>query len=385
MTSSKLRALAAALLFTTATTAGVTALATATAQAAGVRPAVGNALNAAEKAAAAGNANAANEKIHEAESVPNLTATERQMIDAVKNYVAAKTGTGGGAIGARVKFANDYSAGRYSAVVGPDADELRKTGAMTAEDELVIAQAYYLMHNYEECIRYIHAMGHVSQQTLELLNRCAYEAHDVEAQQAALEQLVVQYNQSKYWADLLDNAERTPALNNQDTLDIYRVRLLTGAMKGASDYETATEIAIQLGFPTEAQTFAQKGLDAKQLQPDRGARLLGMAKQQSAADAAGFAKAQAAANAAKSGDALVKLGQDLWGMGKYQDALDSVKAGIAKGNLTNPDDAQIRLAMAYIGLHQRDAAVHALAQVSKTAPAHTQAIARLWSVYARTH
>ena len=384
MNPSKLRALAAALLFTTATTAGVTALMTVSAEAA-VRPAVGNALNAAEKDAAAGNASAANEKIHEAESVPNLTAAERQMIDAVKNYVAAKTGTGGGAIGARAKFANDYNAGRYSAVVGPDADELRKTGAMTGEDEVVIAQAYYLMHNYEECIRYIHQLGRVSQQTLELLNRCAYEAHDVQAQQAALEQLVVQYNQSKYWSDLLDNAERTPALSNSDTLDIYRVRLLTGTIKGASDYETATEIAIQLGFPTEAETFAQKGLDAKQLQPDRGARLLGVAKQAAAADAAGLAKAQAAANAAKSGDALVKLGEDFWGMGKYQDALDSIKAGIAKGNLTNPDEAQIRLAIAFIGLHQRDAAVRALAQVSKTAPAHTQAIAKLWSVYARTH
>ena len=382
--NSKLRTLAAALLITTATATGAVLVTTTVAEAA-VRAAVGKALNEAINDAKNGNGNAAMAKIHEAESVPNLTSAEQQAIAQTKEYVAAKTGAGGGKTGATAKFVNDYNAGRYSAVVGSDADELRKAGAMTGEDEVIIAQAYYLMHNYEECIRYIHAMGRVSQQTLELLNRCAYEAHDTAAQQAALEQLVVDYNQQKYWSDLLDNADRTSGLNNMDTLDIYRVRMLTGTMKGRADFETATEIAIQLGFPVEGQAFAQKGLDTKQLDPDRGTRLLNLAKAAVASDAAGFAKAQAAANAAKTGDALVKIGDQLWSQGKYQDSLESVKAGIAKGGLTNPDAAQISLARAYIGLHQRDAAVKALGQVSKTAPAHTLAIAKLWSVFARTH
>ena len=71
-------------------------------------------------------------------------------------------------------------------------------------------------------------------------------------------------------------------------------------------------------------------------------------------------------------------------MGKYQDAVTAIKAGIGKGT-TNPDEAQIRLAMAYTGLKQREQAVQALKAVSKTAPPHTQTIARLWSIYARTH
>src|SRR5215472_11051652 len=212
--NSKLRTLAAALLITTATATGAVLMTTSAVEAA-VRAAVGKALNEAINDAKNGNGSAAMAKIHEAESVGGLTAAEQQAIAQTKEYVAAKTGAGGGKTGTTAKFVNDYNAGRYSAVVGPDADELRKAGAMTGEDEVIVAQAYYLMHNYEECIRYIHAMGRVSQQTLELLNRCAYEAHDVQAQQAALEQLVVQYNQSKYWSDLLDNADRTSGLSNQ--------------------------------------------------------------------------------------------------------------------------------------------------------------------------
>jgi hypothetical protein len=383
MMSSKLRALATALLFATAT-AGVAVMASTPVEAATVRPQVGQALQAAIKDAAAGNGSAALAKIHEAESVGGLTSAEQQAIEQTKNYVAAKTGAGGGAVGAKAKFANDYNAGRYSAVVGEDADALRKAGALDGQSELIIAQAYYLMHNFEECVRYIHEMGRVGQGTLELLNRCAYEAHDEQSQQAALEQLVVDYNQTKYWSDLLSSADRTGGMSTSDTLDTYRLRFLTGTMRNASDYETATEIAVQLGFASEAVNYAQKGIDTKALDAARGAKLLNLAKSQAAADVAALPKTQAAAAAAKSGDADVKLGEDLWGMGKYQDAVTVIKAGIAKGT-TNPDEAQIRLAMAYSGLHQRDQAVQALKAVSKTAPPHTQTIARLWSIYVRTH
>jgi len=384
MTSSKFRAFATALLLTTASAAGVAVMVSAPAQAATVRPQVGADLQAAIKDAGSGSGSAAMAKIHDAESQPNLTPSEQQAIAQTKEYVAAKTGAGGGATGAKAKFANDYNAGRYSAVVGEDADGLRKAGALDAQSEVIIAQAYYLMHNYEECVRYVHNLGRVGQSTLELLNRCAYEAHDEQSQQAALEQLVVDYNQTKYWSDLLSSADRTGGMSTADTLDTYRLRFLTGTMRNASDYETATEIAVQLGFASEAMNYAQKGIDAKMLDAVRGAKLLNLARAQAAADVAALPKTQAAAAAAKSGDADLKLGEDLWGMGKYQDAVTAIKAGIAKGT-SNPDEAQIRLAMAYTGLHQRDQAVQALKAVSKSAPPHTQTIARLWSIYARTH
>lgn len=388
MISKKIGVFATAFLLTTGTAAGVCVLAASSVEAATARPAVGKALNEAIKFAESGNASAANAKIREAELVPNLTPGEQELIAKTKDYVAAKTGNfsggGGSATAAKAKFANDYNAGRYHDVVSEDADLLRKYGALDNGSEVIIAQAYYEMHDYDEAIRYIRGMGHVSQNVLELLARSAYEVHDEAAMQSALEQLVVDYNQPKYWSDLLDSANRSANMSNSDTLDIYRLRLLTGTMKSASDYETAAEIAIQLGFPTEGQDFAQKGLALKLLEPARGARLISMAKAEAATDVAALAKTAAAADAAKTGDADVKLGEDYWGMGRYQDAVAAIKAGIAKG-VANPDEAHIRLAMAYIGLHQRDSAVRALDAVSKTAPVHTLTVARLWSIYARTH
>lgn len=385
MTSRRLGSLTSALLLAGFVVSGI---APSEASAATVRPQVGSALNAAIQDAQSGNATGANAKIREAESVSNLTSSEQQAIEQTKNYVAAKTGNfsagGGSATAAKAKFAADYNAGRYSQVVGADAELLRKYGAFDSESEVIVAQAYYLMRNYDACIRYVRSMGRVAEGTLELLMRCAYEAHDEQAMQGALEQLVVNYNQPKYWSDLLDSANRTSGLSTPDMLDVYRLRLLTGSMKSKDDYETAAEIALQLGFPTEAETFAQKGLDAKQLSADRGARLLNMARSQAASDMAGLNGEKAAAANAGNGDAYIKLGEDYWGMGRYQDALSNIKAGIAKGP-TSPDDAQICLAMAYIGLHQRDQAVRALDAIKRSAPAHTLMIARLWSIYARTH
>jgi tetratricopeptide (TPR) repeat protein len=313
-----------------------------------------------------------------------LTPGDQQAIEQTKNYIAAKGGSGGGA-GARIKFVNDYNAGHYKDVVGPDADELRKSGGFSGDDSLIVAQAYYLMGDNASAIRLLRTMH--SEGALTLLMNAAIKAGDIASVRDAEEQLVVTYNQPKYWAYLLQNADSTPGMSPENTMDVYRIRLLTGSMRNQDDYMTAAEVAIQINCPTEAQAIVQKGIDAKVLvsDPNRIARLLNMAKTQAGAEAAGLAKAAQAADAAKTGDAGVRLSEEYWGMAQYQQALDAAKAGIAKGT---SDDAlaQIRLGMAYVGLHQKDGAVKAFNQAVKTAtkPGDT-AVARLWLDYAKTH
>jgi hypothetical protein len=212
----------------------------------------------------------------------------------------------------------------------------------------------------------------------------AYKSGDNDAMRLAAEQLIVNYNQPKYWSDILAMADRTPGLSPENTIDAFRLRLLTNTMRSADDYTTAAEVAIQIGCPTEAQAIVQKGMDAKLLNDARTVRLLNMAKTQASVEAAGLAKEAVAASAARTGDASIKLSEQYWGMGRYPDAQAAAKAGIAKG-VTDVDLAQIRLGMADIGLHQRDAAVHALNAVSSAAKPGDALLAHLWSIYARTH
>ena len=378
MISFNLRALATALFLGTAIGA-VGALPTAIPAEAAARPAVGKLLQEAIRLAGSGNTSAASEKVHEAEAVGSLTPGDQQAIEQTRAYVAAKSGSG--ATGSKAKFDSDYYKGNYRAVVGEDADELRKAGQYDGTSEIVVAQSYYQMGDNASAIRMLRDMH--GQQPLELLISAAYQSHDDDAMRTAAEQLIVNYNQPKYWTNLLSLADRTPGMSPENTLDVYRLRLLTGTMRNGDDYTTAAEVAIQVNCPTEAQGIVQKGIDAKLLTGDRTVRLMTMAKSQAAAEAAGLAQEAAAANAAKTGDADIKLAAQYWGLGRYQDAQAAAKAGIAKG-VTDTNLAQIRLAMADIGLHQRDAAVHALNAVANPKPGDA-ILAHLWSIYARTH
>ena len=380
----KLRAVAMALVLGTAAVAAAGALMVTPAEAA-VRASVGKPLQAAQAAAAAGNYSAAMARVHEAEGVGGLTAEEQKIINQMKDYIAAKSGGSVGvqsAIGAQAKFDADYRAGRYREAIN-DADLLRKYGAMSGANMVIIAQAYYRAGDYVGCARYARQAGNGSD-LLDLQMRCAYEAHDDATLRSALETAVATTGKPEYWQRLLKFAEASKGLSDPQTLDIYRIRLLTGAMKpGPDDYFVLATLALQLGAPNEALSVVQKGMAAHLLVDSRAQRLYGLAKQSAAADIANLPRAVKAANASPRGDLLVTLGEDYCGIGgRYPDAIAAILAGIKKG-VADPDDAWIRLGVAYYGAGQKDAALKAFAKADKTP--NGQTIAHMWSLYVRGH
>ena len=383
MIPKKLRAIGLALVLGTAAAAAVGSLSPAHAA---VRSSVGKPLQAAQAAAAAGNYTGAMAKIREAESVGGLTPEEQTVITKMKQYIEAKSGGSVGvsdAIGAQAKFDADYRAGRYRAAID-DAELLRKYGALNGTNIEVIAQAYYQLGEFAECARFARSNGG-GEGMLRLQMTCASKSGDDAAMRAALEQLVASTGKPEYWGHLLQMAERAKALSDHQTLDIYRIKFLTGSMMGpsaAADYETLATLAIQFGFDSEAQNVIQKGMASKLLTGDRDNRLLSRAKQDLATDLANLGRTVQAANADKSGDSLVKLGEDYCGMGRYKDAVDAIQAGIKKGT-SDPDNAQIRLGQALYGAGQKDAALKAFAKATKTP--NGEMTAHLWALYVRGH
>jgi hypothetical protein len=372
MISQKFRAFAATLFLSAATVAISGAVTMAPADAA-ARPAVGKLLQQAVDLANHGSTGAANAKIQQAEGVGGLTPGDQQAIEQVKSFVSAKSG--GGATGSKAKFANDYNAGRYAAVVGEDADALRKAGQYDGQSELIVAQAYYLMGNYPDAIRMLKGMGGDAAQTL--LMAAAAKSGDSQAEMQAAEHLVVGGN-AKYWTYLLAGAESARGLNDHQNLDILRLRYLTGNMRGSEDYQTATELALEAGDSGGAQIIVQKGIAAKVLTDQRSLRLAGLATAAAQKDAATLAQQTAAA---KTGDAQLKIGEKLYGLGKYPDAVTTIQAAIAKG-VTDKNAANILLGQAQIGAGSKDAAIHSFNQVTGD-PKQTM-IAHIWTVYART-
>lgn len=345
---------------------------------AAVRPEVGKPLQQAQSEAAAGRCDAAKSAIRQAEGVGGRTAAETQTIDQMKQYVDVKCGSADSAIGAKAKFANDYDSGRYKAAID-DAELLRKYGALDSKSMQVIAQAYYKLGDYAGCTRYIKDNFGLRGGTdvLELERRCAFENGDQDTQRQALEALVTTTGQPQYWSELLDTSTKTTGLKDHQTLDIYRIKFLTGGIKTADDVKLLAELAIENGDSAEAVNIIQKSASVQGVGGnDRFNRLLATARAQAAADAANLAKASATAN----GDALVKLGESQWGAGKPQDTVRLVQQGIQKG-VTDHDNAEIRLGMGYLAQGQKDAAIRAF-NAARTDP-KWQMIGHLWALYAR--
>lgn len=348
---------------------------------AALRSVVGKPLSEAKSLAASGNYSAALARVSAAEAVGGLTAEERSVIAQMRQYIEIKSGSG--ALGVKAKFANDYNAGRYREVIA-DGELLRKNGALDGGAMQVIAQAYYLLRDYHGCSHYIMSNfgSGAGEGVLQLQMRCAYESQDNNSMRTALETLVARTNKPEYWTQLLNTAQGTKGLSDHQTLDIYRLKLLTNSISKSDDFNLLAQLALQLGFAAEAQSVVEKGIAAKVLTGDRTARLLTMAKAQAGTNAANNAKALADANKASNGDALVKLGEDAWGQGRYPDAIKLIQAGIDKGP-TDKDNALIRLGVAYLSAGQKDQAIRSFEKADGDAKQHI--IAHLWSIYAHTH
>lgn len=379
MTASKLRSALTAILMG-ATAAGAICVAGAvTAQAATVSAKVGPLLKEAQSLASAGNYKAASAKLDQANAVKS-TPDDAAIINQLRSYIAVKSGDTSTKEGAKAKFANDYNAKNYKAVIA-DAEALRKVGALDAQSMQIVAQSYYLLHDYSGCMRYIKSnFRNPSDTTLELQMRCAYEANDDDTLRSTLETLVAHSGKAEYWKNLLRLSERAKGMSDHNTLDVNRLRFLTGNINTKDEYTLLAQLSLQLGFPAEAQTVLEKGFAAKVLSDDRSQKLLDLAKRQAAASAAGEAKALADARKQPQGDELVKVGENMIGEGKAKEAIGVIQEGMKKP-LKDKANAGIRLGQAYLAAGQKPAAIKAFGEV-KT-PEKDAMVAHLWSLAAR--
>jgi hypothetical protein len=341
-----------------------------------VSPKVGPLIKEAQSLAQAKNYKGALAKLSEAEAVKS-TPDDTTVINQLKQYIAVASADASTPAGAKAKFANDYNAGRYKDVIA-DGELLRKFNELDGNNQLIIGQAFYKANDFAGCVRFTKTLPE-SDTALELRARCAYESGDDASQRQAYEALVARSGKPEYWKGLLKLSERSQGLNDHNTLDINRLKLMTGNIVTKDDYILLAQLALQLGNAAEAQSVLEKGVAAKVLTDDRSARLLALAKTQAAANAANEPKTLAAANADPQGDALVKLGEDQIGRGNAKGAIATIQAGLKKP-LKDAANGQIRLGQAYLAAGQKADAEAAFAKV-KT-PEKDAMIAHLWSLAA---
>lgn len=99
--------------------------------------------------------------------IPTITLTTLMLA-----ACASGTSPDKSASEAKAKFAKDYNSGHFKDAIA-DRDMLEKIGALDAQYQLVLAQAYFKVGDYGGCVKYAKPVNSDDARVLQA--RCAHE------------------------------------------------------------------------------------------------------------------------------------------------------------------------------------------------------------------
>jgi len=371
--------------------------------------AVGVALKAAQEAMAKKQWDTALTEINKAGAVEKKTPFEAYQIDEFKGYVLFAQKKYGEALPVYERLLNS------GMMPAEQVDERTKTVAQlyfqqkdynktvqwskkflekhpNQEDvSILLGQAQYLLNDYKAAattmtgvINNAEKAGRKPDENWIQIVMSSYfkmQPQDKDGIGNALKKLVRYYPKSEYWDNLLDIYRRKEG-GDRMTLGYYRLMGDVGVLKDKSDYVEMAQLAMDAGVPGEAQDMVQKGMAAGVLKSEdkteqgRYDRLLAGAKKQADLDRGSLTQQATEAEKAGTGQVLVGLGQAYLSYGDYDKAIAALEKGIAKGGVTDADEAQISLGIAYLKKGQKEQAREAF----KKAQGKWKDLAELWTI-----
>ena len=256
---------------------------------------------------------------------------------------------------------------------------------------VLLGQAYYVLNDYKNAAATMSAVATAAEKGgrtpnenwLQIVLSSQFKLDNKEGIADALKKLVRYYPKTEYWENLLDIYRRGNA-GDRVTLGFYRLMSDVGTLKQADDYMEMSQLAMDAGVPGEAQATMEKGVQNGTLKSDdktaqgRYDRLLAGAKKSATADKAQLAQLAKEAEKATQGQADVALGQAYLSYGMYDEAIGALQRGIKKGGVTDVDEAQISLGIAYLKKGQKDAARQAFRAVNGESKWHD--LAEMWEI-----
>lgn len=276
-----------------------------------------------------------------------------------------------------------------------------------AEMQLFLGQGYYSQKDYKSALTATLASIALTEKngkkpdenSLLLIYRSNYELKDEAGQQAALEKLVRYYAKPDYWKKLLSGLQHGKQTDRLQ-FGVYRLMLEVNVMEQPTKYVEAAQLAMSIGLPGEAQKVMEKGYSSNVFaaKPDptgatpaagtqpagadlsRYQRTLDGSKKLAQVDKAALQKKDAEARASASGDADVALGEAYLSFDQYDQAIEALSRGIKKGELKEPEDAQVNLGIAYLRKNEQDKARAAFKAVK--GDSGWSQLAKLWLIRA---
>lgn len=262
------------------------------------------------------------------------------------------------------------------------------------EMQLLIGQAFYLQHDYANAAKSMRdavaaaakAGSKPKREWLALIMSSEFEQKNNDGLASALEEMLTYYPSPDDWAKRLQIAEQKfkGSTSNTQILQLYRLKLATGTLSDPAEYVELAELALEQGYPGEAQAALEKGIAAGVIKPggekDRNTRLLNTAKAQAVEDQKSLAQSETDTAKAPTGDPQVKLGEAYLSYGQYDKAIAAIQAGLAKGKVKYADEAQLSIGQALLAAGKKDEAKKAFA--APTEGSLAAELGHLWTIFA---
>lgn len=413
----RLKSIAIAISFAVGVVATSSIFVAATVQAAEDKPkisrAVAEPLKKAQEALAAKQLDAALIEIRKAQAVEKKSSYEEYQIDDFFGYVLIQQKKFGEAA---VVFERMLNSGHMAPEQVPDrtkvvaqiyfeAKEYRKaadwakkwldSNPPNEEMGVLLAQAYYLLEDYKGAAE---AMSKVVD-AIEKAGQTAKENHyqillssydkvgDKPGVHSTLKRVVRYYPKPNYWENLL-SSYRNASTSDRVTFGFYRLMNEVGVLDDKGDYVEMAQLGIEMGVPGESQKVVQQGIEKGVLKSDEKAeqgrydRLLAEAKKLADSDRASLAQQAKEAEKASQGQADIGMGQAYLSYGQFDEAIASVERGIKKGGVTDVDEAQINLGIAYLKKGRKEQARQAFDAVKSGSK--WASLAELWALHAQS-
>ena len=254
---------------------------------------------------------------------------------------------------------------------------------------MLVAHSLYLSNDFAGARTFVNAeaaatTGKPDEQLLLIGLRSNYELNDRAGTMRSLEALVRNYPAQKYWTDLLNN-QLYETKSDRDLRTLYRLMWDTNTLSKPEEYSEMGTTLMTGGFPTEAKQTLERGLAAGAFKGDMLTRAqadLARAKSAAEADRKELASADAVLAAAKSGNEMVAMGKLFFSVGDYAKAADALRKGIAKGGVTDADDANALLGVA---LARTGKGAEAAAAFNTIRDAKLGEVAKLWKLFLETN
>ena len=222
-----------------------------------------------------------------------------------------------------------------------------------------------------------------AEERLQLLANVALKQQDSGGYAGALEKLVAYHPKREYWLAAVDATARRAHFPDRLGLDLMRLKLATGTLRGSGEYMDMAQLSLQAGFPAEAKQIIDRGYAGGELgtgaEAARHKRLKDLAAKTLADDDKTLAQDDVQAAAAGDGTALVNGGLNYVLHGQASRGLAMMEKGLKKGGIKHPDEARLHLGYASFLAGDAQRAVAAFKTVQGDDGA--AALAHLWLLH----